>query len=123
MTWQKGIVDAAANPEGLAEIARDNPWVALGLGGLALVLVYYVIAWFLIGRDPPRGVIIPRYQAPKGFNAPAVRYLAGMGTFDNKSFSAAVLELAVAGAVKIQCRKGDKFALEQAAEFAAIPED
>jgi uncharacterized membrane protein YgcG len=118
VTWQKGIVDAAANPEGLTEIARDNPWVALGLGGLALVFVYYVIAWFLIGRDPPRGVIIPLYQAPKGFNAPAVRYLAGMGTFDNKSFAAAVLELAVAGAVKIQCRKGDKFALERTGKGA-----
>ena len=124
VTWQKGIVDAKANSESVEEIVHDNPWIALGAGGLALVFVYYLIAWILIGRDPRRGVIIPLYQPPKGFNAPAVRYLAGLGTFDNKSFAAVVLELAVAGAATIRCKAKDKFVLERrekGAEALALP--
>jgi uncharacterized membrane protein YgcG len=122
VTWQKGIVDANANPAGVEEIVRDNPRIALGLGGMGVVFVYYVMAWILIGRDPRRGVIIPLYHPPKGFNAPAVRYLAGMGTFDNKSFAAAVLELAVAGAATIRCKVKDKFVLERREKGAeALP--
>jgi uncharacterized membrane protein YgcG len=120
VTWQKGIVDANANPEGILEIAHDNPGVVLGLGGMGLVFIYYVIAWFLIGRDPQRGVIIPLYHPPKGFTAAAVRYLAGMGTFDNKSFAGAVLELAVAGTATIRCSAKDRFSLEKHVKGAAV---
>jgi len=101
VTWPKGFLDASANPTGLAAAIGDNPAIAVAAGGLLVVLAYYVAIWFFLGRDPRRGVIIPLYHPPKGFTPAAVRYLAGMGRFDNKSFAAALIALAVAGKLRI----------------------
>jgi uncharacterized membrane protein YgcG len=119
VTWPKGYVDADANPRDLAAVAGDNPFTAASLAALVLVLAYYMIAWVVIGRDPPRGVIIPRYAPPEGFTPSAVRFLAGLGRVDDKSFAAAVLQLAVSGALRI--REGKVFHLERTEKAPDLP--
>jgi len=119
VTWPKGYVDADANPRDLAAVAGDNPFTAASLAALVLVLAYYMIAWVVIGRDPPRGVIIPRYAPPEGFTPSAVRFLAGLGRVDDKSFAAAVLQLAVSGALRI--RQNKEFTLERTDKAPALP--
>jgi len=39
----------------------DNLAVAVAVVGLALVLLFYYYAWQRVGRDPPRGTIIPLF--------------------------------------------------------------
>jgi hypothetical protein len=119
VTWPKGYVDADANPHDLAAVAGDNPFTVAGLAVLVVVLVYYVGAWVVIGRDPPRGVIVPRYAPPEGFTPSAVRFLAGLGRVDDKSFAAAVLQLAVAGALRI--RQTKVFTLERTDKVPVLP--
>jgi uncharacterized membrane protein YgcG len=78
---------------------------------LLLVLVYYVIVWVAVGRDPKPGTIIPLYGPPKGFSPAAVRFLAKMG-FDNKTFAAALVDLAVKGAITIE-QEGDEYTVHR----------
>jgi len=104
--WPKGFLDPDANPDNFAVMLEDNPYTLLGLGGMLIVFLYYFVTWLLLGRDPPRGVIIPQYNAPVGFTPSAVRFLTGFGRVDNKSFAASVLQLAVRGALKIQDKAG-----------------
>jgi uncharacterized membrane protein YgcG len=107
---RNGLTVAAAFPKGIvtpptqAQLAgywlRDNLPVAVAALGLVLLLGYYAFAWWKVGRDPRRGTIIPLFTPPEGMSAPAVRYVHEM-EFDNRTFSAAILDLAVHGGVKL----------------------
>jgi hypothetical protein len=65
-----------------------------GAAGLLLVLLYYAIVWFLVGRHLAKSAIMPIYEAPAGVSPAAMRYLVRMG-FDDKTFTAAILNMAV----------------------------
>ncbi len=100
-SWPKGFVQAPAARDTRLSLLRDNPGVALALGGLLLILVYYVVVWMAVGRDPARGIIIPQYGPPPDFSPAAVRNLVEM-RFDHKAFAANLISLAAKGAVSIQ---------------------
>jgi uncharacterized membrane protein YgcG len=68
--------------------------------GLPLVLAYYVYAWRRIGGRPGRGTVIPLFTPPDGMSAAATRYVRRMD-FDDKTFTAALLDLAVNGHLKL----------------------
>ncbi|MGV3635788.1 MAG: DUF2207 domain-containing protein, partial [Pseudorhodoplanes sp.] len=116
---RNGLTVAAAFPKGIvapptqAQLAqywlRDNVPVLVGAGGLLLLLGYYLFAWLKVGRDPRRGTIIPLFTPPKDMSAPAVRYVHEM-EFDNRTFGAAILDLAVHGGVKLN-DSGDQMRL------------
>ncbi len=84
---------------------RDNLPLGVTVLGLALLLGYYVYAWRVAGRDPRAGTIVPLFGPPKGMSAAAVRYVSQMG-FDNKAFTAAVIELGVQGHIKLAETEG-----------------
>jgi hypothetical protein len=98
--WQKGIVEP---PSGLR---RAQWWLydnlALPVAGLGLLILlgFYSYAWLRVGRDPPRGTIIPRFGPPDGMSAAGVRYVNRMA-FDNRCFTAAIIELGVNGHLRI----------------------
>ncbi len=98
--WQKGVV----TPPGAAQQAQwllaDNQALAVSLIGLILAGLYYLVAWMLVGRDPPKGTIIPLFGPPAGMSAAGVRYVDQMG-FDNRAFTAAIIELGVNGHLKL----------------------
>ena len=56
-------------------------------------------------RDPPGRVIIPEYEMPPGQSAAAMRYLLRMD-YDDKTFAAGVLSLAVKGYLRIEQSDG-----------------
>ncbi len=107
---RNGLTVAAAFPKGIvtppsqAQLTqywlRDNLPVVVGAGGLLLLLGYFAFAWFKVGRDPRGGTVIPLFTPPKGMSAPAVRYVYEM-EFDDRAFSAGILDLAVHGGVKL----------------------
>src|SRR5262249_59125869 len=84
--------------------SADNLAVPVAVLGLALVLGFYFQAWKRVGRDPPRGVIIPLFAPPAGMSAAAVRYVNNLA-FDQRCFTAAIIDLGVNGHLKIT---GDK---------------
>lgn len=113
VTFPKGTVAEGAT--GWKAFAQDNPGIAWAMGGLFCALLYYLVAWLLVGVDPPKGVIFPHYDAPKGFSAAAVRTLDRMG-FDDLAFSAGVIALAVKGALQIQETSKNDFKLVKIGE-------
>ncbi|NNM28885.1 MAG: DUF2207 domain-containing protein, partial [Akkermansiaceae bacterium] len=100
VTWDPGQLREAAYA-GKSILWRDHPPVVGGALLLLAAFLYQVVAWFLVGRDPAKGVVIARFEPPEGFSPAAVRYLDRMG-FDNTCFSAAVMGLAVKGAALIR---------------------
>lgn len=111
---QEGLTIAIKLPKGSIDrpsASQENIWwlrdhLALVIAGAGLVLVtlYYGRAWVRVGRDPARGVMVPRWDAPDGISPALVNYI------DNKGFSgegwtalsAAALNLAVKGHVVLE---------------------
>jgi len=110
--WQKGVV----TPPSETQVARwwltDNLAVPVALVGLALILLYYYYAWQRVGRDPPRGTIIPLFGPPIGMSAAATRYVNNLG-FDQRCFTAAVVDCGVNGHLKVTGGGSDKPVLER----------
>jgi len=99
-SWPKGIVTPPSDAQRSGSWVQDNsPLVASALG-LLLVIGYYFYAWRRAGRDPSRGTVVPLFAPPDGMSAAAVRYVRRMG-FDDRTFTAAILDLAVHGRLKL----------------------
>jgi len=100
----KGVITPPSSAQQRAWFLQDNLGAILALGSLVLVLAYYTRAWSKVGRDPARGVIVPRWDPPDGISPALVNYV------DNKGFSgegwtalsATALELAVKGYVVLE---------------------
>jgi uncharacterized membrane protein YgcG len=100
VSWPKGFVTPPP-PPGIAESIAEQGGGLLPVGaGAVLLLSYYLLAWFRVGRDPAKGVIIPRFAPPKGFSPAMVRMLWRM-KFDNTAYSAGIVNIAVKGGLRI----------------------
>lgn len=101
---EKGVVAPPTEAEQRGYFLQDNMATILGGGGVLLVLVYYFGAWWLVGRDPPRGVVFPRFEAPEGVSPALAAYIHDKGFGDGgwKALSAACLNLAVHGRMKME---------------------
>ena len=104
-SWPKGHVAPPGSGRRAGYLLRDAWPAATALGGLGLLLLYYMQVWRRVGRDPPGRVIVPHYEPPAGVSPAAMRFLHRM-TYDDRCFAAAVLSLAVQGALRIEQESG-----------------
>ena len=74
--------------------------------GLLLLAGYYGLVWLRVGKDPEEGVIVVRYVPPAGLSPAVMRYIANMG-YDDKTFSSALINMAVKGFISIIEEDGD----------------
>ena len=101
LSFPKGFVAYPTERQKLVWLFHDNlHWLAAA-GFLLLLLCYYFLSWWRVGRDPRGGTVIPRYAPPDGISPSAARYLTRMG-FDRKSAGAAAVSLAVKGCLSIR---------------------
>lgn len=105
--FPKGIVKEKSAIE---KLFTDNLDLLIGVLGFLLALIYYLFSWNKVGIDPPKGIIVPLFEAPAGYSPAAVRFINNMG-FDKKAFTATVINLAVKGYVKIEDQKGKNFSI------------
>jgi uncharacterized membrane protein YgcG len=94
VSWPKGYVQEPNSETRFRDFIDDNRSMLAGAAGLSLVLLYYVVVWFRVGRDPAKPSIMPNYEPPTGVSPAAMRYLVRMG-FDDKTLTAAVIDMAV----------------------------
>jgi len=112
VAWPKGYVREPDAGEKMAFLFRENLSLAAAGIGLLLLAVYYTGAWFAVGKDPAGGTVIPRFEPPEGLSPAAARFLMRMG-YDRKCFAAAVVNLAVRGALTIDEDDGGGYSLQR----------
>ncbi|MEW5424685.1 DUF2207 domain-containing protein [Amorphus sp. 3PC139-8] len=95
VAFQKGVIP---EPSLLTRVLGNPLEAGLTVLGAVLTLVYFVIVWRRVGRDPSLGPIIPVYRPE--LPPHAMRYLDRMA-YDTKCLVAAILDLAVKGHVQI----------------------
>ncbi|NIM28326.1 MAG: DUF2207 domain-containing protein [Gammaproteobacteria bacterium] len=113
VAWPKGHVVEPSSQTRLAWFLDDNGGFVAAGAGLLILLVYYSVAWSRVGRDPKPGIVIPRYEPPKGYSPASMRYVRRMG-YDDRTFAAALINLAVKGRLVIDDDGGD-YVLEKGA--------
>jgi uncharacterized membrane protein YgcG len=105
LSWPKGFLTRPTFSQKLEYFFRDNRDALLLGCGLLVLILYYLIVWSAVGRDPAPGVIMALYEPPAGLSPAGMRYLVRMG-FDNKTFAAAILDMAARGFLKISQKDG-----------------
>ncbi len=105
--FAKGVVLQPTLAQQVQSTLQDDPALRIAAIGGGLVILFYLLAWMLVGRDPARGTIIPLFAPPPGMSAAAVRFVEDM-TFDQRVFTAAVVGLGVNGHLKLVDRGGDQ---------------
>ncbi|MGH9600907.1 MAG: DUF2207 domain-containing protein [Terriglobales bacterium] len=118
VSFPKGMVKEPMQEEKIRYFVADNRPALVGALGLFILLAYYMVVWAQVGRDPEAGTLMPLYEPPQNFSPAAIRYLTQM-SFDDKTFAAAVLDMAVKGHITISeesgtftvSRKTDKMAI------------
>lgn len=110
--WPKGVVSQPTSAEMRKYFVQDNLHSVIAVGGLCLLFIYYYLIWRRVGRDPKTGIIIPRYQAPAGYSPASMRYVSNMG-YDNKCFTAAIINLACKAALVIDNSSASRFSIEK----------
>ena len=120
MGWPKGVVAQPGRLQQLLYLLGDN--VGLLLSVLAFIgsAAYLFVMWSRHGRDPGKGVIFPHYEPPEGFSPAAARYVNEMG-YDDETFTAAVINLAVKGYLTISCDDDDYTLQQQSSSEALAP--
>lgn len=113
VSWPRGVVTAPTAWDKIGHLLHDNRALLSGVGGLGVLLAYFISVWFRVGRGPETGVIIPHYQPPQGYSPAAMRFIKRMG-YDHKTFATAIINLAV---------KGDIFIDESTATTSLIRTD
>ncbi len=105
VSWPKGFVKEPTTSQKIRWFVRDNVNALVCLVGLIIVICYFVWAQMKVGIDPSRGAAVPQWDPPEGLSPAAIRYIGRMG-YDNKTLSAALINAAVKGCVRIEDADG-----------------
>ncbi|MBC2709444.1 MAG: DUF2207 domain-containing protein [Desulfosarcina sp.] len=111
VAWPKGYVTEPDTAEKIGYLLGDNRGLMVALCGLFVLLVYYAVAWWKVGRDPAEGAVIPRYTPPNGISPAAMRFVLQMG-FDKKALAVAVVSMAIKGFLTITEDSDEIYSLE-----------
>ena len=109
--WPKGLVTEPTRLQRIGWLLGDNRNLLIAVIGFILLLAYYIPVWRSYGKDPDEGIIVARYEAPKGFSPASLRYIRQM-YYDDKVMTAAILNLAVKGYLTIK-KKRDTHSIRQ----------
>ena len=111
--WPKGVVFEPTAVDRLGYLWKDNRGAGWGIIGLIFLLLFYLTAWYMVGRDPKRGTIIPLFSAPDGVSPALARMIMRLGSWDDKVFAVAVVNMAVKGYLKIRQAEDQVWTLEK----------
>lgn len=103
VAWPKGFVQEPTQNEKIKYFASDNLNSIISALFFVLILIYYIIVWFIHGRDPRKGTIIPLFEAPDGLSPASITYIMNMGWGSKvyRAFTASLINMAVKKAIKI----------------------
>lgn len=111
VSWPMGYVPRPDAITTLGYRLQDNLGAVIAFVGLLATLAWFLLAWVRIGRDPPKGTIIPQFSPPEGFSPVAAGYIweggFGAALSRNDAFAVAITSLATKGYLRIDESDGD----------------
>lgn len=122
VAWSKGYVTEPSASDKALAYYKDNSGMAAGMIGFIILLLYYLITWWIVGRDPAKETIIPMYLPPYGMSPAVIRFIREMG-YDQKVFAATIINMAVKGYLWINEVQGKYTLIKGAKDEAVLDND
>lgn len=119
--FPKGLVYEPDQTDKINYFIQDNLQIVFGTIGIFVLIIYYLLVWWRVGKDPAKGVIIPLFEPPSNLSPAAVRFISQMG-YDNKSFTSIIVSLAVKRYLKIE-EAGKDYILVRSASNKPLTHD
>lgn len=124
--WPKGIVTPPTGWQRLKWRMAENRTFTAAVLYVPLLFCYLFGIWLLVGRDPDKGTIIPEFTPPDDLSPAVISYIRNMGLGHSdrrEAFSAALINLAVKGRIKIHRRAKHTYDLTRlkTADTARLP--
>ena len=120
VAWPAGYLEPAPWSQHLLWTLRDSASAVIALAVMFLLVSWYFAAWLRVGRRP-LGKTAPDPTPPDKLSPAVLRFLR-RGGYDNRTFTAAVLSLAVKGCLLI-VEEGGNFALVSSGVRPYLPVD
>jgi uncharacterized membrane protein YgcG len=103
--FPKGVVQEPDMQTKIGYFLHDNgAFIFLFIGYIGLLL-FYIISWHHLGRDPQKNAVIPLFEPPSGFSPQALRFIKKM-RYDNKMLTSAIVNMAVKKYLTIEKKEG-----------------
>jgi uncharacterized membrane protein len=102
--WPKGYVEGPGFIDKTVDLLIDNIATEVAVFWALVVLAYYIFIWVRYGLDPKGKAIYPRYEISPELSPARARYIKKM-TYDIKSITAALVDMAVKGCITIVEKK------------------
>ena len=118
VSWPKGFVTEPGGAARTFDVLRDNIAIVIAILGLVLTVIYFLMLWNRVGRDPDKGVVIPLFGPPDGMSPVVAGYTAnwgfGSGFGRSRAFAVALTSMATKGSVTIEENEDDSFTITRA---------
>ena len=100
----KGAIQPPTSAQAWGWFLRDHLATLIAGAGAVLVMAYYLTSWARVGRDPPKGVVVPRWDVPQGVSPALAHYIwyRGLRGQGFPAIAASALNLAVGGYVEME---------------------
>lgn len=104
----RGTIDEPTDAQVRSWFLRDFGHIVVAAVTFAIVSLYYIIAWIMIGRDPKGSRIEQRKTLSLGISPALTHYINNKGRIDGgwTAISAAILSLAIKKQIRIE-KDGD----------------
>lgn len=110
--FPKGLVAAPPAGQALAwKIQTNGSWVA-ALLLIGLLFLYYLISWFMLGRDPTLGLVLREERPLNGLTPAKLRFI-WTREVDQVTMAALILQLAETGYLKIHRKSSTRWSLSK----------
>ena len=120
MAWPVGYLEPLTWQQNLNWMARDNASAVVVMVVIVLLLLWYIPVWNKVGRRPFK--VEPLQSPPVHYSPAALRFLS-RGVYDNRTFTAGVLSLAVKGCLMVVEEVGKYALVSSGVSPANLPPD
>ncbi len=98
--WPPGYVTPPTKAQTFSYMLNDNGHLVWGLTGILMLVVYYLLTWLRVSKNWKTEIKAPQYLPPQGYSPASMRFIHRMD-YDDKTFAAAIMNLAIKGHLTI----------------------
>jgi uncharacterized membrane protein YgcG len=120
VSFEKGLIEPPSAGDIAALWWQRNGALAILVASIAGLFWFLYGAFARVGRDPPKGPVFPRYEAPAGYSPAAVHHVYYRGVNGHRALIATLMQLAVKGRITVDA--GDKKKTELSRTGASSPD-
>ncbi len=122
ISFEKGLIDPPSQGDLTAIWWQRNGALTILVASIGGLFWFLYQAFVRVGRDPPKGPVFPRYDAPSGYSPAAVHYIYYRAVNGHRALIATLMQLAVKGRITVDASDKKKTELTRSVSTPNAPD-